>query len=197
MTVYLMTGTPGSGKSLHMASQILWGLRWKRPIVANFDVAYESPYFKQCENDELTPKWLELYARSYFKARPFREGEISLYIDECQTKFDARRWNDKDRKDWNRFFQQHRKMGYNVYLVAQHDQMIDKQIRAVVEYEIKHRKVNNFGWVGKMAHIVALGHPVVCAITYWYGMRERLSSEFFVGTKRLYGMYDTTKIFDV
>ena len=81
-----------------------------------------------------------------------REGEIRLFIDECAVYFNARNWNDSKRKDWIKFFHsQHRKLGYDVYLVTQFDSMVDKQVRALVEYEFKHRKLNNVGWVGKIS----------------------------------------------
>ena len=45
------------------------------------------------------------------------------------------------------FFSQHRKLGYRVILVAQFSEMIDKQIRALIEYEYIHR--NKGKWVEK------------------------------------------------
>ncbi len=36
--IYLFTGTPGSGKSLHTAQVIYYQLRSKKPCIANFDI---------------------------------------------------------------------------------------------------------------------------------------------------------------
>lgn len=148
------------------------------------------------ENDSLTVDFLKEYSRKYFSDNPYKEGCIKLYIDECQLIFNAREWNARNRKDWITFFTQHRKLGYDVYLIAQFDTMIDKQLRALVEYEIKHRKVNNFGWFGRFISLFFIGRPVVCAVTYWYPMKQRLSSEWIIGGKRLYSIYDTSKIFE-
>lgn len=30
----------------------------------------------------------------------------------------------------------------------------------------------------------------------WYGLKMRLSSEWFIGTKKYYRLYDTLKVFD-
>ena len=200
MTVFLYSGTPGSGKSLHMAKSIYWGVRTGRSVIANFDINRDmfksTSSFHMVENHDLTPSYLERFAVDYFKTQKFKEGAISLYIDEAQVIFSNREWNAQGRKDWIRFFTQHRKLGYNVYIVAQNHEMIDKQIRSLVEYEVMHRKLNNVGWVGNLANVLFLGHPVVCGVTRWYGLKMRLSSEWFIGTKKYYRLYDTLKVFD-
>lgn len=202
MTVYLYTGTPGSGKSLHQAANIHWALKTGKPVLANFeinDAAYKPGLFHYVDNSELTPDYLERYALDYYegrdKTRKLREGSIKLYLDECQLLFNARDWNAKDRLSWVRFFSQHRKLGYDIYLVAQFDTMIDKQIRSLVEYEVKHRKFNAFGKVGSLLNLILLGRALCVAVTVWYGMHERLGAEFFIGRKKYYDLYDTLKLF--
>ena len=197
MTVYLYTGTPGSGKSLHLAKLLYWDLKLDRPVIANFDVnTKHNKSFYKVENEKLTPDYLVAFANEYFRTQEFKEGSIQLYIDESQVIFGNRDWRNADRAGWIRFFTQHRKFGYNVFLVAQHHEMIDKQIRALVEYEVMHRKLNNVGLLGNVVNLVTFGHPVVCAVTRWYGMRMKLSSEWLVGTKNTYSLYDTRKIFN-
>lgn len=202
MTIYLFTGTPGSGKSLHQAMNIHWALKLRKPVIANFEIndsAYEPGLFRFVDNPDMTPEFLEEFALSYFAdndhARKNREGSIKLYLDECQLLFNARDWNAKDRLRWVRFFSQHRKLGYDIYMVAQFDTMIDKQIRSLVEYEVKHRKFNNFGKVGMLLNVIMGGRAVCVGVTYWYGMKERLGAEFFLGRKRYYELYDTLKLF--
>ena len=78
--------------------------------------------------------------------------------------------NGKDRaieKSGLNFFVQHRKLGYNMILISQNDRQIDRQIRSLFEYEIKHRKVNNFK-IGKLIPVSAFA-----SITYWYGVNEK------------------------
>lgn len=202
MTIYLFTGTPGSGKSLHQAMNIHWALKLGKPVVANFeinDAAYAPGLFTFCDNSQMTPEFLESFAVDYFTGndavRKDREGSIKLYLDECQLLFNARDWNARDRLRWVRFFSQHRKLGYDIYMVAQFDTMIDKQIRSLVEYEVKHRKFNNFGKFGQLLNAVLAGRALCVGVTYWYGMKERLGSEFFLGRKRYYELYDTLKLF--
>lgn len=39
--ITLYSGTPGSGKSLHQASDIWWCLKLNKPVVANYDINTE------------------------------------------------------------------------------------------------------------------------------------------------------------
>lgn len=199
MTIYLYTGTPGSGKSIHQAIDIYYHVKMRRPVIANFDINRslfrDDRSFTLCENDELKPSFLEEYARDYWISRPVKEGAIKLYIDECSLIFSARDWGQRDRRDWIRFFQLHRKLGYDVFLISQMDTMIDKNIRGLVEYEVKHRQLNKVGWVGALANVISFGHPVVCAVTYWYGQKMRLSAQWMLGRKKWFRLYDTYKIF--
>lgn len=196
--ITLYTGTPGSGKSLHMAKDIYWHVRMGRLVVANFEINKElfkdSSSFLYVPPDKLSPETLERIAREYFKTHEFKEGAISFYWDEAQIDLNSRTWKKNER--WIPFFTQHRKLGYNVFLVAQHHEMLDKQVRTIIEYECSHRKVNNVGLFGKIVSVLAVGHPVVCGVTRWYGQKMRLSSEFFLGTKKYYRLYDTFKIFE-
>lgn len=79
--------------------------------------------------------------------------------------------------EWIKFFTQHRKLGYNFIVISQSDRMIDKQIRSLFEYEIKHRKVNNFK-IGKL-----LPMSTFVGVSYWYGVSEKLGAEFFTYKK--------------
>lgn len=196
--IYLYSGTPGSGKSLHMAREILIWLKLKRKsVIANFDINYDivdkkkkgnKGKFTYIANKNLTVSALVEYAKKYHIKG--KERQTLLCIDECQTHFNPREFNRKDRLDWNNFFSQHRKLGFEVILTTQTDRLIDRQIRSLIEYEVKHRKVNNFK-IGKL-----LPFPCFCAITYWYGVRERLGSEFFTYSKKLSNLYDSYKMFE-
>jgi zona occludens toxin (predicted ATPase) len=200
MTVSIYTGTPGSGKSLHMSKGIYWRVKHHKPVIANFPINEE--IFKDCssfvyvDNDELTPAFLVDFARGYFADHPFKEGSIRLYIDECQIIFNSRSWNESGRSAWIKFFTQHRKLGYDVVLVAQFDSMVDKQIRSLIEYQYIHRKANNFGGFGFLCNVLFLGHPVVVCVKNWYPLKQRLGADWMLGTKRYYSLYDSYKLFD-
>lgn len=197
--IYLYSGTPGSGKSLHTASVIYWSLKRGLPVIANFGfnlskIKHRKGEFIERDNETLTPAFLINYARDYFHGKPIKEGTILLVIDECQLLFNAREWNITGRAEWLSFFTQHRKFGYDIILVAQFDRMIDRQIRSLIEYEQVHRKVSNYGLKGKFLSIV-MGGNLFVAVKVWYPMKERVGSEFFHARKKYYSLYDTYSMF--
>lgn len=203
--IYFYSGTPGSGKSLHVAQDIYTQLRRGRNVIANFDINYDmvrgrnKGYFFCRDNYEITPEWLLDFALLCHKrnsAGKIIEKQTWLVIDECQLLFNCRSWNDKKRQGWSSFFSQHRKYGYNIILVSQFDRLIDRQIRSQIEYEYKHRKVNNYGVGGLIASAVFLGRPVFASVEYWYGVKEKIGVTFFFGRKKYYDLYDSYKLFE-
>lgn len=193
--IYFYSGTPGSGKSLHVARDIYNKLFVKKQnVIANFDINREmynkkkrKGKFTYAPNNELTPEFFYQYAKDHHVLG--KENQTLVVIDECQILFNPRSWNDKYRIGWINFFTQHRKWGYNFILISQFDKLVDKQIRSLFEYEIKHRKVNNFK-IGKLLPV-----STFCSIEYWYGVKERVGAEFFMYKKRYGKMYDTFKNF--
>ena len=203
--IYLYTGTPGSGKSYHVAKEIFWYIQHGRNVIANFDVNYDAipgkhkGYFFCKDNFELTVDWIQDFALLAHR-RDARdriiEKQTVLIIDECQLIFNCRAWNDRDRKRWCSFFTQHRKYGYDIILVTQFDRLVDRQIRSLVEYEVKHRKINNFGTGGVIVSLLLLGHPIFAAIEYWYGVKERCGMTMMIGRRKYYELYDSYKMFE-
>lgn len=69
----------------------------------------------------------------------FQEGQGLLILDEAQLIFNSRQW-DKN-SGWIHFFTQHRKLGWNVILIAHDIEMLDRQIRPLVEYNASFRNM--------------------------------------------------------
>lgn len=187
----LYTGTPGSGKSLHASERIYWCCKMKRPCICNFNVNSNSEYLTCLSNEDLTVDFLVNYAKQFWNGKKrIKEDYILLIIDECQLMFNAREWNKSGRDKWLSFFTQHRKYGYHIILVAQFDGMVDKQIRSLIEYQYIHRKVSNFGLMGKIMSVFSLGKLFV-SVRIWYPMSEKIDSSFFSAKKKYYRLYDT------
>ncbi|GHU95354.1 hypothetical protein FACS1894208_08020 [Clostridia bacterium] len=195
--IELYTGTPGSGKSLNAARQLLLLARLNRRIVSNFPIKPTKKQLKKgrepefWENDRITPNTLLDYARQHHKYG--KESQTTLVLDECQLMFNSREFRAKDRMEWIGFFSKHRHYGFDVILITQHDRLLDRQIRAMVEYEVKHRKLNRFGVPGLLMSILHI--PLFVAVTYWYGLRERCGAEFFLYRKKLGAVYDSFQEF--
>ena len=117
-------------------------------------------------------------------------------IDECQIIFNCRDFGRKDRNAWVTFFSQHRKLGFNVILITQSDRMLDKQIRSLVEEEVKHRKLNNYGFGGMFLTLFSFGRTWFIAINYWYGGNKlKLGYSVFPYRKRYSSLYDSYRLF--
>lgn len=196
--IYLYSGTPGSGKSLDCARMIYYTLKAKKPIICNFEINTNNiandDLFTYMPNENLTPDYLMEYSKDYFKGQNIKEGQITLIIDECQMLFNSRDWAKSDRAGWNKFFQVHRHYGFDIVLIAQFDRMIDRQIRSLIEYEIIHRKVSNFGWKGKLLCVLTLSPTLFVRVKIWYPMKEKVDSRYFKANKKFYKLYDTYKL---
>lgn len=195
--ISLYSGTPGSGKSLHVAMEIRERAIAGRPTIGNFEVnlqKYKKAVYVYRPNDQLTPAFLERYSQEYFSKHRFKEGRLLLVIDECQLIFNAREWQQVGRAQWLSFFTQHRKLGYDIILIAQFDRMIDRQIRSLIEYEYIHRKASNYGIGGKIFSLAAGGNLFI-AVNMWYPLKLRIGAKFFHAKKRYYSIYDSYGMF--
>ena len=205
MSIYLYSGTPGSGKSLHAANDIRLALNRKnRPVLGNFELSQVAPVksrdnYLYIPNEVLTPEKVTEYATEYWETggRAFREDWIYLVIDEAQLIFNSREWNrDMQRRmAWLEFLSQHRKYGVKVILLAQDAKMIDNQFRMLIEYECHHRKLSNFGLVGRLVGTLFLGRLYLWIMTY-YSMNEVLEREFYLASNKDFAMYDSYKRFE-
>lgn len=196
------TGVPGGGKSLHAAQEIKDAIEKKGiPVIANFDVnrpmlgrtllkRRKMGEFVTVQNTDLEPGMLTAFSTEHYKTERFSEEGILLVIDEAQLLFNARTWNDRQRADWVYFFTNSRHFGYRVILICQFMEMLDKQIRSVVEIEVKHRNMSNFGLGGKALSLLVGGKLFVC-VTYYCGLSERVGVRYVFGRRHLYKFYDS------
>ena len=195
--IYLYTGTPGSGKSYHAAEVVDRALRRKLPVIANFEVNLEPKKHKgefiYIDTLDMTPDYFMRYAEEHFK--PGRdEHQGIIIIDEAQIPFNSREGLNRNRMKWISFFSKHRHYFYDIILITQHDRMIDRQIRSLVETEYKHRKLTNFGAKGWF--MIVIFHKMFVGVRYWYPIQEKVSAEFFNLSKRVCKLYDTFKRFE-
>nr|DAX09259.1 MAG TPA: zonular occludens toxin [Inoviridae sp.] len=200
--IELYSGTPGSGKSLHVAKIIRERLRmYNCVIIGNFYVNQNTVKKRKgtyiyVDNSRLEPERLIKFAIRYarHKGRRLKEDELYLFIDEAQLLFNSRDWQLIKTSGWVSFYSQHRKLGFYIGLIAQFDRMLDRQIRSLVENEIKHRKVSRAGLFGKILGFFT-GDNLFIYIKIWYPMKQKVYSEFFLGTKKVYDLYDSYGLF--
>ncbi len=199
MSIWLYSGTPGSGKSFHAAKDIIHRLKKGGGLICNFPVNEDfvrrpKAHVEYWDNSELTAERLVAYALDHHEVG--KEGQTLVVIDECQIIFNCRDFGRKDRNAWVTFFSQHRKLGFNVILISQSDRMLDRQIRALIETEVRHRKLNNYGFGGLFLTLFSFGRTWFIAIDYWYGGNKlKLGQTVFPFRKRYSEVYDSYKLF--
>lgn len=196
------SGTPGSGKSLHVARRVYTRLVMaKMPVISTFNINidYVSKggkrkigafyYVPMGDGPEcMTVKYLLDYA--YKNHVRGKEGQTLVVIDECQLMFNPREFSKKDRLEWINFFTQHRHLGFDFILVSQFDMLVDKQIRSLFEYDIKHRKLNNYG-ITRLFPV-----PLFVSVSFWYCVKKKVTQEFFIYRRKYSRIYDSFAMWD-
>lgn len=157
MKVY--SGPRGSGKSAHAVKDIKEKLGYRRHnnVVANFDFRlrpseiggrkrYDEKFFFIPDKEMITPEPLIRLSAEHGWYE--KEGQTLLVLDESGLKFNARTWSASPavRMEWVDFLVNSRKLGYDPVLIAQNRRMIDRQIRDLIETDIKHARLNNLHW---------------------------------------------------
>lgn len=205
--IYLYSGTPGSGKSLHMAKVIYTVLkRTECLVICNFMINEdcftdeELKRFIFLDNNEMIPDNLVRIAEEYWsdhKAKSHKDAEsrIRLFIDESQILFNARDWQKNYSLGWTNFFSVHRHYGFEVVLCTQIDTNLDKQVRALIETQCIHRKIENIGAGGRFVSMFFGGGLFYCVVR-WYPMHEKVDGYFFTYQKKFAKIYDTHMLFN-
>ena len=202
--VYLYSGTPGSGKSLHAAGDIYEAARYgsKKLIITNF--AINTDNIKKQKNEILViPNWeitveriqqeCRKFFATYYKGK-IKEGKILIFLDEAGQLFNSRDYRIAGRRDWCTFVSEHRKYGCNIYLICQFDRQLDRQIRSCIQYNLEHRKMANFGKGGKLLSLLFFGHQFAYFIAD-YPTGERIGKKFCKSKRRYRQIYDTFEVF--
>lgn len=209
--IYMYSGTPGSGKSYHMAKDICMYYKKGRNIFLNFEVNTE--YLKQLypkskaqvfmldNRDLMYPFGLTGFSDNYHivtRDGRVKEKQSILFIDECNNNFDSRAWNEKGRKDWIKWFKEHRKDGFQVILCTQDIDDIDRKIRKVIEIECSHFNASNFKIFGKILGLLCGGNLFIQR-SQWYSKTRykagKISVNFLRGQKKYYKIFNTSKHF--
>jgi zona occludens toxin len=211
--IEIYTGFVGSGKSYHATKrgvQIADAPLGEGWVIANFPIkdkvrfVAKIPFVRNFikkktvkprwifrQNDELTVDFL--IKTSYEKGWYGKESQCLLIIDEAGVLFNARDWNVKpdERKNWIKFLAQSRKFGYDVVFISQDVRMIDRQIRSLAEYEVQHKKMNNWSFF-KLFPVT-----VFACVSFWNGVKNvRGGLEMCVYRKSVAERYDTMALFD-
>lgn len=147
MPVTLVTGKLGAGKSLVCVGRIRDYLRQGRRVATNLDLHLDKLLPAQSRAsvvrlpDKPTVRDLEVLGSGNDLMDESRNGLIVL--DELAAWLNARSWGDKSRQPVIDWLIHSRKKGWDVMLICQHMNQIDKQVReALVEYLVLCRRLD-------------------------------------------------------
>lgn len=208
--IEVYTGFVGSGKSFAATAlgvQIADAPLGKKTVVANFPIKpkkrflsflrknkVNNPRWVYKDNEELTVKFLvqESIKNGWNK----KEGSALVIFDEASIPFNSRNWNSPDRMDWIKFLTQSRKFGYDFIFITQDSRLLDKQVRALCEYEVCHKKMNNMfalKWLSLFRITLFAG------VSFWNGTAARSTKgqlRLTLYRKKIAERYDSLNLFD-
>ena len=116
------------------------------------------------------------------------ESRGLMVLDEAHNWMNARTWNNGQRERLVRFFSQSRKLGWDIYIISQRAEMIDKQVRNLAEYQVSLKNLRRFRKFG-------LGLPFNLFVAVWrwnvHADRTIIKRDSYTLNRRVAGMYDT------
>lgn len=202
----MYTGSVGSGKSYHATELGLQWIKRGKHVVANFPIKKKKrrTKFMQHIEDKMFARWIympeitvpKLIALSIEKGWLGKESQCLLLIDEAGVYFNSRDWQiaGQARMRWIKFGSQSRKMGYDIIFVCQFDRMIDRQIRSLAEYEVKHLKANN----SFMFRFLSIFRITLFLYVYrWYQTKLKANLRFGIYKPWIANRYDTMRTFNL
>jgi hypothetical protein len=198
MPNYLLTGKLGSGKSLCGVGRIQEYLGRRRPVATNLDLNMEvlcgsnnkSTVYRLPDKPRLAD--LDALGYAYPKEEPYDETKFGcLMLDELGTWMNTRNYRDPERFAVINWFLHARKLRWDVYMIVQHEEMIDKQIRdALGEHIIVCQRMDRI----KVFKLFRL--PKVHQAKTYYGSSKDLIVDIeYYKAKDLYAAYDTGQVF--
>jgi len=203
--IFVFTGKLGGGKTLCTVGRVMEAFLANKPIATNLDL-YPDKYFKQkkCTWTRLpdfpTAENLHALGRGNDTRDESKNG--LLVLDECGALLNSREWQDKDRGDVFKWLVHSRKLGWDVILIVQDLQLLDKQIRmALAEITVICKRLDRIRipLIGGLLQLAgAAGRlPRLHIATGRYGTDSHapITDQWIFRGTPLYHAYDTTQVF--
>lgn len=142
MAVYSVEGKLGTGKTKFAVWRAQDAMREGRRVASNVDLNLE--HFTKDQRARYVrlpdkPSALDLEAMGHGNPSSYDEDRNGvLILDELGTWLNSRNFQDKGRSSLLDWLIHARKLGWDVYLIVQDSNMIDRQVReALIEYQCK------------------------------------------------------------
>jgi zona occludens toxin (predicted ATPase) len=165
MSVVALTGTLRSGKSLEGVKLTVDNLARGRHVYTNIEGLDDETCLKglcalvmeKCDDDEFTIR-KRLHFLNEVQAKRFWDhvahNSSVCVIDEAHKWFDAREWNDLDRKDANTWISMSGHDGHDLVFLTQSVEELDKRIKDRIEWTFFMSKIDYMGNMVKLKYQV-------------------------------------------
>ena len=149
--IICVAGTPGAGKSYDIVKKILDNIRLGRTVYTNVD-GFDDPEVRHYQQLYMGLDDWDFQSHCIFlnkeKAQVFwrhcKPGSL-IVIDEIHRFFNSRDWMKPENREFVDWASTHRHEGYDLIMITQALEKVDKQARSLVEWTYFYRKVNFFG----------------------------------------------------
>ena len=206
--VYFITGKLGGGKSLISVAQIQDRLSQGRIVATNLDISLHNMFRRKSKMQRLLrlpdkPKAADLYALGSGNVSYDEEKNGLIVLDECGSWFNARDWNDPDRKKLLEWLLYARKLGWDIIFLVQDISMVDKQARKSVSEHVGYcRRVDKMSIpIFDPIFKLIFGRPIpkpkmhLCVVRLGdLPHSPKVDTMSYIGT-HLYSSYDTKQVF--
>lgn len=206
MAVYAITGKLGSGKSLVSVGRIMDYLARGRPVATNLDLYPENYFGKRSLVSYLrlpdipTVEHLQAMGEGNESLDESKNG--LLVLDECGVFFNSRDWADKGRQSVISWLLHSRKLGWDVILIVQDIQLIDKQIRvALLEHVGICKRTDRLSipFIGGILKFFKIPHRPprmhLCSIKYGTDIHALVVDRWLYRGVVIQNCYDTRQVF--
>lgn len=202
MTTYLVSGKLGAGKTLAVVGKIREQLIKRRKVATNLDLSLEnmlpSRYRSEVYRVPDHPKSSDLVALGYGSDSVEEETFGWLVLDELGTWLNSRNWQGGDRQALIDWLLHARKYRWHLVLIAQHPNLVDKQIRdALIEMYVVVKRLDRMN-VPVVSWVYKVKMPRVHVAVVKYGLEPNAPrAETWVYRARdLYRAYSTGQVFN-
>jgi zona occludens toxin len=178
MSIFLVTGSPGAGKSYWAVKAIADAVQKGKPVATNIALApgWALTIAKSNPFTRLVPGRAKRKAARYerlvfisedldelfrIRLQGTKEGRGVMILDEAHKWLNSRTWDQDEtgaklskseavaaRLKTVRFFSIHRHIGWDVFLIAQTASNLDTQVRDKFEFHVRLRNLRNFKVMG-------------------------------------------------